>query len=160
MSPGRLLLEVVVGNAVGSQIEVEDEFLIGREAPDAGKLADDHEISRRHARITRTPEGAFVIEDLASTNGTFVNGARIKASQRLTEGDRIELGGTTLVVHAPVETAPAPQSTAVRALPAGIPALSLRIDIDFAGREATLALDDGSDTVRLEYADGGWRIAP
>ena len=93
MSPGRLLLEVVVGNAVGSQIEVEDEFLIGREAPDAGKLADDHEISRRHARITRTPEGAFVIEDLASTNGTFVNGARIKASQRLTEGDRIELGG-------------------------------------------------------------------
>ena len=64
------------------------------------------------------------------------------------------------MVHTPVETAPAPQSTAVRALPAGIPALSLRIDIDFAGREATLALDDGSDTVRLEYADGGWRIAP
>jgi pSer/pThr/pTyr-binding forkhead associated (FHA) protein len=145
MSPGRLLLEVVAGNALGSQIEVENDFLIGRHAPGAGTLAEDYEISRRHARISRAPEGHFLIEDLASTNGTFVNGARIDAPQRLAEGDRVEVGGTTLVVHPPPEP---------------VPALSLRIDIDLAGREATLALDDGSDAVRLEYAEGGWRIAP
>jgi predicted component of type VI protein secretion system len=171
MSPGRLLLEVVAGNALGSQIEVETDFLIGRQAPGAGTLADDYEISREHARISRAAGGDFMIEDLASTNGTFVNGARIAAPQRLAEGDRVEVGGTTLMVHTPAESAPAQQSTAARAVPAhpaeqparapaGIPALSLRIDIDLVGCEATLSLGDGSDAVRLEYADGGWRIAP
>lgn len=157
MPPGRLLLEVVAGNALGSQIEVEDEFLIGREAEGDGKLADDIEISRHHARITRAPDGDYVIEDLGSTNGTFVNGTQIAAVHRLADGDRIEVGGTTLAVHAPLR---APQQTAAReAPPAPIPPLSLRIDIDLAGRQATLALDDSSDGVRLEYADGGWRIA-
>ena len=161
MSPERLLLEVVAGNALGSQIEVENDLLIGREARGVGALAEDNEISRRHARISRTPEGEFVIEDLASTNGTFVNGARIAEPRRLAEGDRVEVGGTALVAHTPAEQARA-QATAARPVPApaGIPPLSLRIDIDLAGREATLALDDGSDAVRLEYADGGWRIAP
>ena len=160
MSSGRLLLEVVAGNAVGSEIEVEDDFLIGREAPGAGTLADDLEISRNHARISCPPEGGFVIEDLASTNGTFVNGVRIAGPQPLSEGDRVEVGGTALVVHLPPEPVRA-QATAARAVPApaGIPPLSLRIEIDLAGREATLALDGGSDAVRLEYADGGWRIA-
>jgi pSer/pThr/pTyr-binding forkhead associated (FHA) protein len=164
MSSGRLLLEVVAGNALGSEIEVEDDFLIGRHAPGAGTLADDVEISRHHARISRAPEGEFTIEDLDSTNGTFVNGVRIAAPQPLAEGDRVEVGGTTLVVHTPAEPGPGREATAARAVPggpapAGIPALSLRIEIDLAGREATLALDDSSDAVRLEYADGGWRIA-
>lgn len=160
MSPGRLLLDVVAGNALGSQIEVENDFMIGRDEPGTGRLADDYEISRQHARISREPEGGFMIEDLASTNGTFVNGARIAAPQRLAEGDRVEVGGTTFVVHAPTEALPA-GATAARAVPgpAGIPAMSLRIDIDLAGRVATLALDDDSDAVRLEYADGGWRFA-
>ena len=108
-----------------------------------------------------------MIEDLSSTNGTFVNGTQIAGPQRLAEGDRVEVGGTALVVHAPAKPVPAPQSTAAgrsrrarpRAAAAGIPSLSLRIDIDLAAREATLALDDGSDEIRLEYVDGGWRIA-
>ena len=160
MPPGRLLLEVVAGNALGSEIEVEDEFLIGRQAPGAGTLADDIEISRNHARISCDPDGGFAIEDLGSTNGTFVNGKQIAEPQRLAEGDRVEVGGTVLVVHTPTE-APA-QATAARPVPApaAIPPLSLRIEIDLAGRAAVLALDDASDAVRLEYADGGWRIAP
>ena len=39
------------GNARGTEIEVEDEFLIGRQEEGAGTLGDDIEISRRHARI-------------------------------------------------------------------------------------------------------------
>jgi hypothetical protein len=169
MSPGSLMLDVVAGNALGSQIEVDSDLLIGRHAPGAGTLADDDEISRHHARISRGPEGDYMIEDLASTNGTFVNGARIAAPHRLADGDRVEVGATTLVVHAPAEPASAREATAARAVPAdpaeqagpapaGIPPLSLRIDIDLGAREATLALDDGSDAVRLTYADGGWRI--
>ena len=46
-----LRLKVTAGNALGNEIEVGDEFLIGRHAPGAGKLGDDIEISRRHARI-------------------------------------------------------------------------------------------------------------
>ena len=156
MPPGRLLLEVVAGNALGTEIEVDDDFVIGREASGDGKLADDIEISRHHARIARAPDGDYTIEDLSSTNGTFVNGKQIDAPQRLADGDRVEVGGTTLVVHAPAK---APQATAARPIQAPIPPLSLRIDVDLAGRQATLALDDSSDEVRLEYADGGWRIA-
>ncbi|MEA2142541.1 MAG: hypothetical protein QOI64_971, partial [Solirubrobacteraceae bacterium] len=51
---GRLRLDVVAGNADGTDIPVDDELLIGRHAPtEAGKLGSDIEISRQHARITR-----------------------------------------------------------------------------------------------------------
>jgi pSer/pThr/pTyr-binding forkhead associated (FHA) protein len=162
MSPGTLVLEVVAGNAPGTEIEVEEELLIGRQATGAGTLGEDVEISRRHAQISRDADGAFVIEDLGSTNGTFVNGERIEAPTRLGDGDRIEVGATTLTVVLPTAESPlAIQPTAERALPgapAAVPPLSLRIEVDMAGRVAVLALDDDSDSVRLEYADGGWRI--
>ena len=162
MSPGRLVLEVVAGNAPGTQIEVDEELLIGREASDAGTLADDVEISRRHARISRGAEGEFVLEDLGSTNGTFVNGQPIDAPRRLADGDRVEVGATTLTVVLPLAESPAaPQATAEREVPpssVGIPPLSLQIDVDLARREAMVVLGDGSDAVRLEYAGDGWRI--
>ena len=66
--------------------------------PGEGKLGSDIEISRQHARITRDQHGQYVIEDLGSTNGTFVNGARLSAPQVLHPGDTIEVGDTRLVV--------------------------------------------------------------
>lgn len=162
-----LLLEVVRGNALGAEIEVQGDFLIGRHVSGAGTLGADLEISRHHARISRAPDGHYVIEDLASTNGTFVNGTRIGGPQTLADGDRIELGDTTLVVRrgAASTTAagavadalagePAPEA------PAALPPLALRIDVDFAAREARVALDDESDAVRLAFQDGRWRTAP
>jgi FHA domain len=92
-------LEVVAGNATGTSILVESELLIGRHADGPGRLADDQEISRSHARVTLEPNGFLSIEDLGSTNGTFVNGLRIHAPQTLNAGDTIELGSTTLVVR-------------------------------------------------------------
>jgi hypothetical protein len=92
-------LEVVAGNAVGMSILVEDELVIGRHAEGAGRLADDEEISRAHARVTVDERGSSKIEDLGSTNGTFVNALRISAPHQLSMGDTIELGGTTLVVR-------------------------------------------------------------
>ena len=80
---------------------MEDEFLIGREAPDEGKLGQDAEISRQHARITHTGD-EYVIEDLGSTNGTFLNGRKISRPEVLSAGDRIQVGATTLVVQVSV----------------------------------------------------------
>ncbi len=55
--------------------------------------ADD--VSRRHAEV-RCEQDRFVLHDLRSTNGTFLNGVRIEAAAPLSPGDRIEIGGRTI----------------------------------------------------------------
>src|SRR4051794_15214045 len=97
-----LAMRTTGGNAAGTTITVTDEFLIGRQAPGDGKLGNDIEISRRHARITREADGRFVLEDLGSTNGTFVNGERV-TSRALSPHDVIEMGDTRLIVLHPSE---------------------------------------------------------
>ena len=99
MSRAVARLEVVAGRAIGMSILLDDELLIGRHADGAGRLADDDEISRSHARISLDRSGFCAIEDLGSTNGTFVNGLRMTGPQTLSVGDTIEVGGTTLVVR-------------------------------------------------------------
>lgn len=71
----------------------------------------DIAVSRRHARI-RHQEGTFVLEDLDSPNGVYLNGQRVETPSPLHEGDVIELGRTLLRFQAPVaEPAPEPTST-------------------------------------------------
>ncbi|MBI1882231.1 MAG: FHA domain-containing protein [Chloroflexi bacterium] len=60
-------------------------------------LTPDNTVSRRHARLSRE-NGAFWVEDLGSTGGTWINGRRITAKTRLAPGDKITLGQTTLEV--------------------------------------------------------------
>ena len=68
------------GREPGRRLSVDADLLIGREAPeDDGRLGDDPEISRRHARLSREADGQLTIEDLGSANGTFVNDERIDA---------------------------------------------------------------------------------
>jgi hypothetical protein len=69
-------------------------LVIGRRSSSGLTLADA-EVSRVHARIERTPEG-FALHDQQSTNGTRLNGRRIRVPQRLRDGDVIELGRTRL----------------------------------------------------------------
>jgi predicted Ser/Thr protein kinase len=119
-----LRLRVTAGNAEGSEIRVDDEFLIGRQEKGAGTLGQDAEISRHHARIARSGQ-AFTVEDVGSTNGTFLNGRRVSAAEILSPGDRIMVGATTLVVQvsvpltgeagAPPATPPAPAGPPTRA---------------------------------------------
>ena len=70
------------------------EILIGRRVPDGNFTTPDtfNRVSRVHAKITRNEKGIF-IEDLDSSNGTYVNGVRI-VSKQVTLHDRISLGGT------------------------------------------------------------------
>lgn len=95
-----LRLEVISGVAPGETLVVEDELVIGRHATGAGRLSEDEEISRQHARISREATGNYAIEDLGSSNGTFVNGLRIQSPRVLALGDSIETGATTMVVKA------------------------------------------------------------
>jgi pSer/pThr/pTyr-binding forkhead associated (FHA) protein len=121
-------LEIIAGQAIGTSIEVQDELLIGRQADDAGRLAEDPELSRTHARVGLAPDGTYTIEDLGSTNGTFVNGTRINGPRILLVEDTIELGGTTAVVRevrSPSPEVVAEVASAVRefTMPAGLDAI-------------------------------------
>jgi pSer/pThr/pTyr-binding forkhead associated (FHA) protein len=98
------------GRSAGKDFPVhEDEAYIGRWDADSGIFpdvdldADDPEakVSRRHARITRRGNQYF-IEDLGSTNGTFINrGRRLLPGDRqpLNDGDEIIIGKTFLRFH-------------------------------------------------------------
>lgn len=69
---------------------VREQYSIGRTEGHAIRLTERN-ISRKHARIQRTPSG-FRIEDLASYNGLFLNGVRVVGRQELAHGDLIQLG--------------------------------------------------------------------
>ncbi len=162
-------LEVVAGRALGSLIIVEDELIIGRHGEGAGRLADDEEISRSHARVARGDSGTVTIEDLGSTNGTFVNSLPISEPRTLAAGDTIELGGTTMVVR---ELPLADDATGIFTVdedtkPSGVvslnappPRLEIRIAVDYAVGTAAISWDEGAEPVRLIHTADGWRIAP
>ena len=64
----------------------------------SGIVISDGSVSSRHARIVRTPEG-FVIEDLQSRNGTFVNGERIVERRALADNDVVRFGRVILTFN-------------------------------------------------------------
>jgi pSer/pThr/pTyr-binding forkhead associated (FHA) protein len=85
------------------------EIIIGRSSDLDMVLVEDM-VSRRHAKIT-TSDADIFIQDLGSTNGTFVNGEKIAGRARLTEGDRI-LVGTSIIKVVGVDSEIASQSEA------------------------------------------------
>ena len=70
-------------------VEADDNVLGRRDASDL-VLADPH-VSLAHARVKRR-QGAVLLEDLGSTNGTFVNGERLTTSRALRHGDEVVFG--------------------------------------------------------------------
>jgi pSer/pThr/pTyr-binding forkhead associated (FHA) protein len=97
-------------------MEIAGEVVIGREGADL--TIADPEISRRHARV-RPVDGGVEIEDLGSTNGTFVNGERVAAPVRVTTGASMDVGDSRIAVEVEprVEAAPA-EAEAAEAEPA------------------------------------------
>jgi pSer/pThr/pTyr-binding forkhead associated (FHA) protein len=78
------------GGRTGETFEPQGErTTIGR-SPDCGIFLDDVTVSRRHAVLVER-EGGYVIEDLGSLNGTYVNRRRID-SHRLADGDEVQIG--------------------------------------------------------------------
>jgi DNA-binding winged helix-turn-helix (wHTH) protein len=73
------------------------ENILGRD-PDAVAWLDSPTVSRRHARIHVTAEGA-VLEDLGSHNGTYVRGERVQEPVPLRDGDEIRLGSVIVTLR-------------------------------------------------------------
>ena len=90
-SRDRAFLTVLSGLNAGQVFTLDSaETTIGR-GRDVGVRIEDVGISRVHTRIVRTLEGKYVIEDLTSTNGTFVGGKRVERSE-IRGGDRLQIG--------------------------------------------------------------------
>jgi pSer/pThr/pTyr-binding forkhead associated (FHA) protein len=89
-------LRITSGPLLGERIEVDRELVIGR--LDADITIEDEELSRRHL-IVRPMHDALEVEDLGSTNGTFVDDSRIGRPTRLRDGATVKLGSTVLVVE-------------------------------------------------------------
>jgi Inner membrane component of T3SS, cytoplasmic domain len=86
---------ITQGNQAGLSADLAGGvIMIGRGADCQLILHDDY-VSTRHARVVSTPSGIYV-EDLGSTNGTYVNGQRITAPTTITLADTVRIGKTAL----------------------------------------------------------------
>jgi pSer/pThr/pTyr-binding forkhead associated (FHA) protein len=81
----------------GTTVEVNGLTPVGRGAENAMRLEGDDYVSSRHATIDARPDGLW-IADVGSTNGTFVNGARVTTARLLQPGDVVRIGQTDLQV--------------------------------------------------------------
>jgi pSer/pThr/pTyr-binding forkhead associated (FHA) protein len=81
----------------GQTFELDDELTIGRSLGCGVPTPDDIYASTLHARLFRQKDQLWV-EDLGSTNGTYVNSERISQAQRLGKGDVLQAGSTVFEV--------------------------------------------------------------
>jgi two-component system cell cycle response regulator len=92
----RATLTLMTGPDAGLVVSVDGETtIIGRD-PTVDLSFDDAALSRKHARLARGKHGEYLIEDLGSTNGTYVSARRIRSST-LCSGDHIQLGPSLLL---------------------------------------------------------------
>ena len=92
---GRLVVMQSPELAEGTSIEIGRDLVAGRDENLEIPLGADGYASGRHARFARGQEGD-VVEDLHSTNGTYVNGDRLTGVRRLVAGDVVTIGQTQL----------------------------------------------------------------
>ena len=95
--PRQLVMIDGMGRKVSTHRLDGGTIQIGRD-PSCQIRPDDTYISQRHARIARRGEG-WVVEDLGSTNGTYLNQRKVAVPTRIEPGDRIRVGKTVLEVR-------------------------------------------------------------
>jgi predicted component of type VI protein secretion system len=109
-----LILEIVEGSQAGRQVPLDTVVDIGRDTSLPLHLDEDTQVSRRHARVA-VQGGTVVVEDLGSTNGTYVNEQPISAPRPLNPGDKVRVGLTVLELRTRQQVAARP--SAVQAMP-------------------------------------------
>jgi len=120
----------------------KDVYTVGREAGN-DIIINDPQVSRHHARLT-LQGGAYVLEDLGSTNGTFVNGRRVTGLVSLSPGDMIGLGDTIVLAVSGGADAAATQVARAHPLPQTAPAMPPASAPAPRGAQATSAAPTGS----------------
>lgn len=97
-----MLLRVLNGEMEGYEFEAEgDVVTLGRKAENDVALPLDQRVSRFHAQLQRRRDGTWLLEDLDSTNGTFVGRRRIHAPTPVEDGETFRMGRTWLRVEEP-----------------------------------------------------------
>jgi hypothetical protein len=105
LSDGRTIVDsepvpyllITTGPGRGQMFELRGEVHLGRSRANAVALSDA-KVSRNHARLEPVP-GTYILVDLGSANGTFVNGVRVTQPVRLRDGDILQAGDTQLVFY-------------------------------------------------------------
>lgn len=88
---------VKLGDRLVTKYRGQGETTIGRD-PGCELMLDNLGVSRRHARL-REVEDRYIIEDMNSTNGVFVDGRRISTAATVNPGDEIKIGKFSLVLQ-------------------------------------------------------------
>jgi len=92
LPPGTALLIVMRGPNAGSTFRLDTDLTTAGRHPDSDIFLDDVTVSRRHAEFYREAGGGrFVVRDVGSLNGTYVNGSRIEETE-LRGGDDVQIG--------------------------------------------------------------------
>jgi DNA-binding SARP family transcriptional activator len=102
-------LEIVAGGATQQVLPLRGRVTVGKAEGNDLVVTEDPTVSRVHALFERCGAG-WVVRDLGSRNGTFLNGRRVAEAQVLRSGDTIRLGHTSLVFQAPDDAAEATQT--------------------------------------------------
>jgi two-component system cell cycle sensor histidine kinase/response regulator CckA len=97
--PARLI--AIAGSQAGRKFKIGEYAVIGRSG-DASVTLEDPEVSRNHARVSKSDLGAYLLEDLGSKNGTQVNGLPI-TRHLLSFGDKIQVGPHVMLLFAPFD---------------------------------------------------------
>jgi predicted component of type VI protein secretion system len=112
------------GPTPGQRVELQTRsFVIGRD-PTANLVINDVEVSRRHSRLI-AQSGGYAIEDLGSTNGTFVNEQRIRTVVPLQPGDQVRLGDLVVLSYELLDD----DGTNTRDFAATPPSISARMQV-------------------------------
>ena len=98
LRPGTALLVVLRGPNTGARFLLDDDEVMSGRHPDSDIVLDDVTVSRKHAIFRRTPQG-FVVRDVGSLNGTYVN-RELVDEVTLTTGDEVQIGKFRLVFYA------------------------------------------------------------
>jgi pSer/pThr/pTyr-binding forkhead associated (FHA) protein len=82
----------------GQEFALGEELTVGRAAGCGVALMDDTFVSQLHARVFKR-DGGYWVEDLGSTNGTFINRKPVTAAVAVRKGDKLQIGKTTMEVR-------------------------------------------------------------
>jgi hypothetical protein len=134
---------VTSGPEAGRRVELGQEVAIGRQ--DADLVVEDPEVSRRHA-VLRHSGGSLVVEDLDSTNGTFVNGERIRTPIKVGPGDQVRVGRTMLEIEPDQHSDDTIVSLPLR--PDQIPSSEARPSADVSVESVDVPADEDEDATQ------------